>query len=107
MDWRNLQRPGFSPDYREQRYERMDLAYERADWVPTGAGSAILRNNLPLLAYIAGKAGSFTGKDHNFTAGQTVEKQLVVINNSRQPVRCACSWRVTLPSSKYRSGRSR
>ncbi|HPC95691.1 MAG TPA: glycoside hydrolase family 2 TIM barrel-domain containing protein [Sedimentisphaerales bacterium] len=97
VDWRNLQRPGFSPDYREQRYERMDLAYERADWVPTGAGNAILRNNQPLLAYIAGKAGSFTSKDHNFTAGQTVEKQLIVINNSRQPVRCACSWHIGLP----------
>ncbi len=96
VDWRGLQRPGFSPDYREQRYERMDLAYERADWVPTGAGNAILRDNQPLLAYIAGKAGSFTSKDHNFTAGQTVEKQLIVINNSRQPVRCACSWRVEL-----------
>jgi len=97
VDWRSLQRPGFSPDYREQRYERMDLAYERADWVPTGAGNAILRNNQPLLACIAGKAGSFTSKDHNFTAGQTVEKQLIVVNNSREPVRCTCSWRVGLP----------
>ncbi len=31
-DWEHLQRPGFSPDYLEDRYERMDLAYERADW---------------------------------------------------------------------------
>jgi len=97
VDWRGLQRPGFRPDYREQRHERMDLAYERADWVPTGAGNAILRNNQPLLAYIAGKVGSFTGKDHNFTAGQTAEKQLIVVNNSREPVRCVCSWRVGLP----------
>ena len=37
VDWENLQRPGFSPDYLEQRYERMDLAYERSDWVPTAA----------------------------------------------------------------------
>ncbi len=39
VDWDNLQRPGFSPDYQEQRYERMDLAYERTDWVPTAGGT--------------------------------------------------------------------
>ena len=37
VDWENLQRPGFSPDYVEQRYERMDLAFERSDWMPTPA----------------------------------------------------------------------
>ena len=33
----SLQRPGFSPDYIDQRYERMDLAYERSDWIATPA----------------------------------------------------------------------
>ncbi len=56
VDWENLQRPGFSPDYIEQRYERMDMAYERSDWIPTAAAQALIRNNLPLLAYIGGKA---------------------------------------------------
>ena len=89
-DWENLQRPGFSPDYREERYERMDLAYRRADWLPTPAAKAMLRNNMPLLAYLAGAPGRFTSKDHNFLPGQTVEKQIVVINNSRVPVTCEC-----------------
>lgn len=88
VDWSNLQRPGFSPDYQEQRYERMDLAYERDDWVPTGMGKAMLRNNMPLLAYIAGKPEKFTSKDHNFLPGQTIEKQLVIVNNSRESVTC-------------------
>ena len=35
LDWENLQRPGFSPDYTGEGYERMDLAYERSDWAPT------------------------------------------------------------------------
>jgi hypothetical protein len=52
-DWQNLQRPGFSPDFLHQRYERMDLAYERSDWVPTLAAEAMYRNNRPLLAYLA------------------------------------------------------
>jgi beta-galactosidase len=97
VDWENLQRPGFSPDYQEQRYERMDLAYERSDWVPTAGARALIRNNQPLLAYIGGKAERFTSKDHIFTAGETVEKQIIVINNSRVPATCECSWSLALP----------
>lgn len=85
-DWENLQRPGFSPDYIEQRYETMNLAYERADWVPSPAAEVLLRNNQPLLAYIAGKPERFTSKDHNFLAGEIVEKQLIILNNSRETV---------------------
>ena len=97
LDWDNLQRPGFSPDYVEQRYERMDLAYESSDWIPTAGAKALIRNNRPLLAYIAGKPGSFTSKDHNFFAGQTFEKQLIIINNSRLPISCDCSWSLVIP----------
>jgi len=92
VDWDNLQRPGFSPDYLDQRYERMDLAYERSDWIATEAAQALLRNNRPLLAYIAGKPARFTSKDHIFHPGQTVEKQVVIINNSRETVTCQVGW---------------
>jgi len=85
VDWENLQRPGFSADYIDAP-ERMDMAFERSDWVPTADGQAILRNNMPLLAYIGGKPAAFTSKDHNFYPGETVEKQLIVINNSRERV---------------------
>jgi len=98
-DWDNLQKPGFSPDYIDQRYERMDLAFERADWIATPAAEALLRNNLPLLAYIAGKPARFTSKDHIFLPGQTVAKQIVVINNSREPVTCDCNWSFALPQA--------
>jgi len=97
VDWDRLQRPGFSPDYEAERYERMDLAYNRSDWIPSEAGQSLLRNNMPLLAYIAGKKEAFTSKDHNFLPGETVEKQLVVINNSREPVSCECSIAMKLP----------
>ena len=92
VDWEKLQRPGFSPDYVDQRYERMDLAFERSDWVATPAAQALLRNNRPLLAYLAGKSDAFTSKDHNFRPGETVDKQIVVINNSRAIVTCAAVW---------------
>ncbi len=96
VDWENLQRPGLSPDYLDRRYERVDLAFERSDWIPTVAGEALVRNNGPLLAYISGKASAFTSKDHNFLPGQTIEKQLIVINNSRQTVTCECRWSLGL-----------
>ena len=99
VDWENLQRPGFSPDYLGERYERIDLAYEPADWVPTADAQALIRNNLPLLAYIGGKPARFTSKDHNFLAGEQVEKQLIIINNSRQAVSCECAWSLGLPQA--------
>jgi len=99
VDWQNLQRPGLSPDYVEDRYERIDLAYERSDWIPTVAAEALVENNGPLLAYIGGKPGAFTSKDHNFLPGQTVQKQIIVINNSRQTVTADCEWSFALPQA--------
>ena len=57
VDWENLQRPGFSPDYIE-RAVRADGPGLRACRLgrPRPTAQALLRNNLPLLAYIAGKA---------------------------------------------------
>ncbi len=98
VNWENLQRPGFSPDYVEGRYERMDMAFARSDWIPTAAAQALIRNNRPFLAYIAGKPGKFTSKDHNFQPGETIEKQLIIINNSRRQVDCECRWNLDLPA---------
>ncbi len=100
VDWENLQRPGLSPDFIDQRVERIDTAYELADWIPTAVGKAVLRNNQPVLAYIAGKASAFTSKDHNFRAAETVEKQLIVINNSRRTLTFACDWSFALPAAQ-------
>ena len=97
MDWENLQRPGFSPDYTDQRYARMDLAFARSDWIATPAAQALIRNSRSLLGYVGGKPGHFTSKDHNFLPGETVEKQLIVLNNSRQPVTCDSQWSLELP----------
>ncbi len=99
VDWQNLQRPGFSPDYLDERYERMDLAYKQNDWEPTPAAEALIRNNRPLLGDIAGKPAAFTSKDHLFVPGETFEKQAIVINNSRGPVDCDCAWSFNLPKN--------
>jgi len=99
VDWEHLQRPGFSPDYINQRYERVDLAFEHSDWIPTAAAQALIRHNQPLLGYIGGKPAAFTSKDHNFIPGEIVEKQLIIINNCRETVRANCEWSFGLPKA--------
>ena len=69
----------------------MDTAFERSDWIASVDGQALIRNNRPLLAYIGGDVDHFTGKGHNFTPGEAVEKQIIVLNNSRETVTCATS----------------
>jgi hypothetical protein len=96
VDWDNLQRPGYSPDFIDRTYARFDLAYQRSDWVATPTAQSLFRNNLPLLAYIAGKSEHFTTKDHTFYPGETVEKQLIVINNSRVTVTGDADWAASL-----------
>ncbi|HLX65176.1 MAG TPA: glycoside hydrolase family 2 TIM barrel-domain containing protein [Planctomycetota bacterium] len=98
VDWEKLQRPGYSVDFTDQSSEDMAYAFERADWIPTVAGKVLVRNNGPLLAYIGGKPGAFTEKGHNFRAGESVEKQVVAINNSRGTVSCDCKWSLNLPT---------
>jgi beta-galactosidase len=97
VDWEDLQRPGFSPDFTQRRQGQMALDFERSDWIPTAAAKALIRNNRPLLAYLGGPPGEVTGKGHNFLPGETVEKQLIVINNSRETVSCECRWSLALP----------
>ncbi len=99
VDWENLQRPGYSPDFIDRTYARFDLAYQRSDWIPTPTAESLLRNNLPLLAWIAGKPEHFTTKDHTFYPGETIEKQLILINNSRLTVTCDASWSADLGSA--------
>ena len=74
-----------------------DTAFDRDDWIPTKAAEALFRNNMPLLAYIAGKPAHFTTKEHNYLAGQTVQKQVIIINDSRATVDCDSSWSLGLP----------
>jgi len=97
VDWENLQRPGLSADYIDNSVDRMDVSYDAADWSPTADGKALLCNNQSVLAYIAGKGDAFTEKGHNFLPGEPLEKQLVIINNSRAPLVFRCDWSFGLP----------
>ena len=81
------------------RVPHLGAVGERSDGTRNYAPAAVLCNNMPLLTYIGGKPGAFTSKDHNFLPGQTVEKQLIVINNSRETVTCDCHWSLRLPNA--------
>jgi len=104
-DWDRLQKPGFSPDFVDKPYENYEYAYEASDWVPSTAAKAIVQNNNPVLAYIAStpsqspptasaraENGDFVRKDHHYLPGQTINKQLILLNNSRQTVTASCAW---------------
>jgi len=101
VNWDELQRPGFSPDFCEASPKDCifySLGTDLEDWEPNVRGAAFLRYNQPLLAYIAGKPERFTARGHNYLAGQTVEKQIIVCNDSRRTVECTCEWSVNLRS---------
>ncbi len=59
----------------------------------TPAGQAFKGVMTDTLAYIAGRPGQFSEKSHSFYPGQVVRKQVVLINDSRQPCRYRVSWR--------------
>ena len=104
-DWEHLQRPGYSPDWRNAplKYQEMEAGFpyshSKEDWVDVGKlTKAWLRVTRPAFAYIAGKPAHIFGKDHNFYPGETVEKQIVVINDTRAPLTADCEWKVALPT---------
>jgi beta-galactosidase len=87
-----LQRPGIIPDLitpgRDYLYEE-----DQAAFAPTPLGMAFRRWNRPQLAFIGGGAADgFTGKARNFAPGETVAKQLVILNDGRRTR--TCSYRV-------------
>jgi hypothetical protein len=99
VDWEHLQRPGPRPAYVHEDEARELLAFHPSDYKPTLVADALYRNYMPVLAYIAGKPTAFTTKDHNFLPGETAEKQLIVINNSREEVTADCGWTFDTPQS--------
>ncbi|MGD0090355.1 MAG: hypothetical protein ABSE73_10595 [Planctomycetota bacterium] len=104
-DWENLQRPGYSADWRNapNKYQEVEggfpYSHSKEDWLEVGnLTQAWLRVTRPAFAYIAGKPSHVTSRDHNFYPGETVEKQIVVINDTRAPLTADCEWKAALPA---------
>jgi len=65
---------------------------------------ALKEINGPTLAWIAGPAGDYTAKDHHFSPGQKIEKQIVLINDTRQPQNFTAAWSATVGGKEVDKG---
>ena len=65
---------------------------------------ALQEVNGPTLAWIGGPAGDYTAKDHHFRSGQKFEKQIVLINDTRQPQDFTATWTATVRGQEVGKG---
>jgi beta-galactosidase len=59
------------------------------------------------LAWIAGPAGAYTAKDHHFNSGEKIEKQMVLINDSRHSQNFTAAWSFSVAGSQVAQGQTR
>ena len=88
----DLQKPGISPDAVAAVGQQLIYSRDASQVRPSELGRAFLRWNMPLCAYIGGAAPNFTEKGHIFLPGETVRKQLVILNDTREMASCKYSW---------------
>ncbi|HWV98481.1 MAG TPA: hypothetical protein VNZ64_02195 [Candidatus Acidoferrum sp.] len=65
---------------------------------------ALKEVNGPTLAWIAGPPEAYTAKDHHFNPGQKIEKQIVLINDTRQPQDFTAVWTATVSGKQFHKG---
>jgi len=88
----DLQRPGIVPDCTmPSRQYVYDPAPE--NFVISSLGRTFKRWNMPVVCYIGGGADRFTEKSHNFAPGDTIRKQLVLLNDTRRSITLGYSCR--------------
>ena len=74
-------------------------------------GKAIVQNNQPTLVWICGPGENpnpgtsgpdkaFTAKDHNFSTGQVIEKQVALLNDTRQQQQYYVRWEAMIGGQK-------
>jgi beta-galactosidase len=86
-----------------------DRGYVKQDGKITIAGEAMRASNSDTLAWIAGAAqagdvAAFTAKDHAYFAGETVRKQIALLNDSRTPQKYSVRWAAKLGDKTISSG---
>ena len=78
--------PGLVPDF--FNWGDYILTAHKGQFRLSPLGEAIKEWNQPLIAWIGG-GKSFTTKEHVYLPGETVEKQLVILNDTRKPAECS------------------
>lgn len=61
---------------------------------------------MPLAGGVAGPASAYTAKDHHFSPGKRIEKQIVLINNTRQPQSFTAAWTATVGGEEVDRGQA-
>lgn len=90
--FKNLKRPGSIPDRQLFNYNYLTNPLDTFELNLTG--EALLRGYLPMLAWISGKPGDFTERSRHFNPGETVNKALTVLNDTRRPQSVSYTWSV-------------
>jgi len=62
--------------------------------------------NTSTLAWIAGPARAYTAKDHHFRPGEKIEKQMVLINDTRQAQRFTATWAANVAGTELSQGQA-
>lgn len=82
--------------YLKQAPKSLWYSYQPEANIIHPGGQALLQNNGATLAWIAGSRDAFTAKDHNFTVGQKLQKQVVLINDTRSRQEFSFDWQVVV-----------
>jgi beta-galactosidase len=94
----------------QQLYRRNTWRSWRTAGLPGGLRTwswmqdALKEVNGPTLAWIAGPAGAYTAKDHHFSPDQKIQKQIVLINDTRQPQSFTAAWAATVGGKEVDKG---
>lgn len=101
-DWSKLQQPGVTPDFVTNGGYWQDA---HDGWQTNSWGKSLTRWNQDVVGYLAGAPENFCERGHNVTAGETITKQAVLINDSRDTVTLPFAWRLTSGRAPIDEGR--
>jgi beta-galactosidase len=65
---------------------------------------ALKEINGPTLAWIAGPEGAYTAKDHHFSSGWKIDKQIILLNDTRQPQDFTVAWTAVVSGKEVGRG---
>lgn len=90
--FRNLKQPGIVPDRTRRGGGYPADGY--GSYTVSRVGEAGLPYLRELIAWIGGRPGDVTEEAHSFRPGESVEKQIVILNDSRRTRNAEVRWRV-------------
>ena len=90
--FKDLKKPGVVPDMLLGKGGK--FTNPRVRFVMTDTGRSLIAEMSPELGFIAGKIGDFSECGHNFRPGETVEKSLLLLNDTRRDLKVPYRWSV-------------